>query len=286
MARGMALRHFCLEFLMRRILPFLFLFLSAPAFAQTGLGGIINAEHEFAQKTKETNYVDGFLAYADRNAVWFNPNPRNAFNELTEMANAPDAKKPSALRWYPNFIGVSSSDDFGFDLGAYYIENSDKSGLFFTIWQKDEQGKWHYTLDTGAASFKDITQMPKDGNYIQLKPSSNAPSKNIFDFDEKINDQLSKNAAKDVFVNYSPIILTENMVPSNFGGDKNALISSRPSGVWEFAGVQMSSARDLITTLGKVSKDENVLGYYVRLWQWDGQKYQLIIDIYKPQSEK
>lgn len=282
----MALRHFCLEFLMRRILPFLFLFLSAPAFAQTGLGGIINAEHEFAQKTKETNYADGFLAYADRNAVWFNPNPRNAFNELTEMANAPDAKNPSPLRWYPNFVGVSSSDDFGFDLGAYYIENSDKSGLFFTIWQKDEHGKWRYTLDTGAASFKDISQMPKDGNYIELKPPSYVPSKNIFDFDEKINEQLSKNNAKDVFVNYNPIILTENMVPSNFGGEKNALIASRPFGDWEFSGVQMSNARDLIATFGKVSRDENVLGYYVRLWQWDGQKYQLIIDIYKPQPEK
>jgi len=284
----MALRHFCLEFLMRRVLPFLFLFLSAPAFAQTGLGGIIDTEHEFAQKTKDTNYAEGFLSYADRNAVWFNPNPRNAFNELTEMANSSDSKNPSQLRWYPNFVGISSSDDFGFDLGAYYIENSDKSGLFFTIWQKDDQGKWRYTLDTGAASFSNISQMPKDGNYIQLKPSSNVPSKNIFDFDENINDQLSKTGAKEAFEKFADnktIILTENMPPSNFGGDKNALIASRPSGDWEFSGVQMSSARDLIATFGNVKNGDKALGEYVRLWQWQGNKYQLIIDIYKPRAE-
>ena len=288
MAQSMALRHFCLEFLMRRILPFIFVLISAPAFAQTGLGGIIDTEHQFAQKTKDTNYAEGFLAYADRNAVWFNPNPRNAFNELTEMANAPDAKNPSALRWYPNYIGVSSSDDFGFDLGAYYIENTDKSGLFFTIWQKDDQGKWHYTLDTGAASFNNIAQMPKDNAYSNLEIAQKPPSKNIFDFDEKINAQLSISNAKDVFVNYAndkTIILTENMVPSNFGGDKNALIASRPFGDWEFSGVQMSSTRDLIATFGNVKNAEKPLGEYVRLWQWQGQNYQLIIDIYKPRKE-
>ena len=68
---------------MRRILPFIFVLFSAPAFAQTGLGGIIDTEHQFAQKTKNTNYAEGFLAYADRNAVWFNPNPRNAFNAVS-----------------------------------------------------------------------------------------------------------------------------------------------------------------------------------------------------------
>ncbi len=288
MAQSMALRHFCLEFLMRRILPFIFVLISAPAFAQTGFGGIIDTEHQFAQKTKDTNYAEGFLSYADRNAVWFNPNPRNAFNELTEMANAPDAKNPSALRWYPNYIGVSSSDDFGFDLGAYYIENTDKSGLFFTIWQKDDQGKWHYTLDTGAASFNNIAQMPKDNVYSNLEIAQKPPSKNIFDFDEKINAQLSISNAKDVFANYAndkTIILTENMVPSNFGGDKNALIASRPFGDWEFSGVQMSSTRDLIATFGNVKNAEKPLGEYVRLWQWQGQKYQLIIDIYKPRKE-
>ena len=273
---------------MRRVLPFLFLFLSAPAFAQTGLGGIIDKERQFAKKTKDTNYAEGFLAYADRNAVWFNPNPRNAFNELTDMVNNTTTKVPSPLRWYPNFIGMSQTQDFAFDLGAWYIENGDKSGLFFTIWQKDEAGNWRYSFDTSAASFTNISQAPKDNNFDYLSIANSSPKTNVFDFDERINEQLSKTPAKDVFTNFAndkTIILTDNMVPSNYGGDKNALIASRPSGDWEFSGVQMSSTRDLIATFGNVKNGEKPLGEYVRLWQWQGNKYQLIIDIYKPRAE-
>ena len=130
--------------------------------------------------------------------------------------------------------------------------------------------------------------MPKDNVYSNLEIAQKPPSKNIFDFDEKINAQLSISNAKDVFANYAndkTIILTENMVPSNFGGDKNALIASRPFGDWEFSGVQMSSARDLIATFGNVKNAEKPLGEYVRLWHWQGQKYQLIIDNYKQRKE-
>lgn len=255
--------------------------------AQGRFDEIIRAELAFDAKTKATNFAEGFLAFADENAVWFNPGPKKAFEELSEMATKPESKTPNTLRWFPHFMGLAKSGDFGFDLGLWYKEDSDKVGQFFTIWQKDENGKWLYTLDVGAGTLKNKAQLPPDKDYSYLSKSNAAPKGNIFDFDETLNNQLSQNSAPiayEKYLNSQTIILSEDEIGSNFGGDKIALINTRPNGDWQFSGVQMAKSRDLIATFGNVAKDDVVLGYYIRLWQWQGAKYQLLIDIYRPQK--
>lgn len=58
------------------------------------------------------------------------------------------------LSWKPDFIDVASSGDLGYTYGKYHFKGMrldstrfEVSGIFHSVWKKDENGQWKFVYD-------------------------------------------------------------------------------------------------------------------------------------------
>jgi ketosteroid isomerase-like protein len=126
--------------------------LALPAAARAdGFTDMIAAERAFAADALARNMRDAFLAAAADDGVIFADGPHNAKAFWT-------AKTPNKTRleWAPEAGEVAASGDLGYTYGPWLLtpEGADKpaaAGHFFTVWQKQPDGTWHWVADKGIA---------------------------------------------------------------------------------------------------------------------------------------
>lgn len=270
-------------------------------------GQVAKAERDFAADTRATGYHRGFLAWAAPDAIGFFPQAANYHDRLTAaLAADPSlADKPTALRWWPFYVGVSQSGDLAYDLGAWRIEGGDGAGWFFTMWRRQGDGSWKWVLDNGAGSGT-AADVPPDGRMIWESASdSSAPSVDEgLGQDDAFNARLAASPAEAVFLPLRDTAIASPDVPPYIPGntattkdglpddkadsDRRATaVAARPAPgqAWTRDGSGASSAGDMVYTWGHASAaDGSFLGHYIRVWKKLGpaaDSWQLLVDDYQ-----
>lgn len=116
---------------------------------------VLKTEKDFEKLVSEKGIAEGFYQFADAKAVIKrehdtliigNENIRNYYSN-------PKFTKVS-VEWTPDFIEVSKDGEMAFTYGKYIWNVKDSlgkisssTGIFHTVWKKQENGSWKYVWD-------------------------------------------------------------------------------------------------------------------------------------------
>ena len=114
---------------------------------------ILQVDREFSASSVKDGWKSAFLKYAHPDVVILRDNSMpivgdSAFTE--QLGDTTDLRY--VLSWKPLSGKISNSGDLGFTYGVYHKENTDgttSEGTYVTIWHKDKNGQWKFTLDSG-----------------------------------------------------------------------------------------------------------------------------------------
>jgi ketosteroid isomerase-like protein len=116
---------------------------------------VIQTEKEFAALAKKSGIRDAFYYFADEIAVIKRGNDTliTGKENIREFYQNPKFKNFD-LSWAPDFADVSEDGTLGYTYGKYILkikdENGDTSeytGVFHTVWKRQENGSWKYVWD-------------------------------------------------------------------------------------------------------------------------------------------
>lgn len=252
---------------------------------------VFKVEEAFDAYTAEHGITEGFHAYSTLDAIAFRPEAVRIHDRLGDAITKGEGGKdaPSKLRWRPYRIVVAASGDMAWDMGPWIIEGTDRAGWFFTIWQKQADGRWLWSLDTGAGPAP-AGKLPPAGaretlSFMHAGPADPDPANSVAKRDAELNAALSAKPAADAYKSFSIPDMTYfggGTVPSTDRKAVKALLGARPQqGVtWTTIGKGQSAAGDMVYTYGHVTDAAGAyLGHYVRVWT-PISGWQVSVDIY------
>ena len=300
--------------------------LALPGLAQAGptrpdpnatVQAVMQAERDFAAYTKVHGYTKGFLDWSAPDAITFQPQAVRIHDKLAAALAADPtlADKPTQLRWAPFYAGSASTGDVAFDLGPWTVEGGDRAGWFFTIWQKQADGSWRWTVDGGAGS-DTPGNLPAPDKDLKLISNVDYTIPNGLNEgtaqDDSFNAALGKIPAADAFAalrGHQTTIASDGVPPYISGyfpypeGDgsppappgandkaaatKTAALAARPAPglTWSRDGQGAARSGDFVYTYGHANAaDGSYVGHYVRVWQKltpDPGNWVLVVDVFQ-----
>ncbi len=116
---------------------------------------IINTEKAFEKMANDKGIAEAFNYFADQNAVILrNNNLIKGKNNIYHSIKTNDSYKHATLQWDPDFVEVSKDGTLAYTYGEYIFEYYDKNntkqtstGIYHTVWKKQEDGSWKYVWD-------------------------------------------------------------------------------------------------------------------------------------------
>jgi ketosteroid isomerase-like protein len=114
---------------------------------------LVQNEYDFAAAVAKQGIRDGFLQYLDKQAIGFDPTPKNAYDTYSAAKPGSSASK---LTWYPSWALLGSSGDFGVDTGpwtATWVKDGKpgkSQGEWLTVWMRNKDGEWKVLFDSGS----------------------------------------------------------------------------------------------------------------------------------------
>lgn len=240
-------------------------------------------ERDFDAFTHVHGYAKGFFQYSTPDAVNFHPEAFAIHAKLAEDLKTDSSDKPSKLRWGPHWVGMAGSRDMAWDLGPWWVEGTDKTGWFFTVWQRQADGTWLWVLDGGAGP-DTPGHLPKPANNVRsfnigVSPTPETSAGEASGLDDKYNTALATSTAPaayntlgwslpDIVAGDSGPPATSQLPAPKADTDRNAMLATRPAGLtWTRDGQGGSSGGDMVYTYGHASAaDGTFKGHYVRVW--------------------
>lgn len=255
---------------------------------------VFKAEQDFDACTAEHGITVGFHAYSTPDAIGFRPEAMRIHERLSEEIAKGEGGKdaPSKLRWRPYRVAVAASGDMAWDMGPWTIAGTDRAGWFFTIWQKQANGRWLWPLDTGAGAAP-ANKLPPVGaretfSYGRTSAVDPTAAASAAARDADLNTALGAHPATEVYKDFligDMTFVGGGEAPVTGKKDVAALLGKRPQSlVWGADGNGQSTAGDMVYTYGHVTDASGAhQGHYVRVWSRFGKKptdWKLTVDIY------
>ncbi len=112
---------------------------------------------DFSNLSKAKGMRIAFLEYAAENSVLLKPfmMPVVGYDNVKKFLEDGD-DSGFTLTWSPLYGDVSASGELGYTYGIYEMLTKDETGkdvvrkgTYVSIWKKNSDGKWKFTLDTG-----------------------------------------------------------------------------------------------------------------------------------------
>ena len=255
---------------------------------------VVAAEKGFDAETQVHGYTKGFFDWSAPDAVAFHPQALRIHEALGAKLKADPSEKdaPSKLRWAPYRVETAASNDLAFDLGTWTVEGEKDAGWFFTVWKKQKNGKWLWTLDTGAGT-ADPDHLPVTPLAAGPKPPGHAKDNeaktSTATLDTSINQMMSATSPADTLtggkygmLDPKVVVLSGDRPPADTPDDITAALKARPTGAtWTADGGDASASGDFAYTWGHVAAaDGTYLGHYVRVWVKRGPDWTILADLY------
>jgi len=113
---------------------------------------LIEADIAFSDYSAKNGYHKAFIEYADDSVVLLKPGrmPIIGKQSLIEIYQE-RSDSGLILTWKPEKAILAASGDLGYTYGfwTFIAQNDTSRGSYLSIWKKQADGKWKYSLDTG-----------------------------------------------------------------------------------------------------------------------------------------
>ena len=271
---------------------------------------LVSSELSFAQRCREVGVRASFMEYFADDGIAFKPEP---FRYTETVKKLPPQSNPKAiqLEWEPHVAGIAASGELGFTTGPSVrtdltaVDKPKSYGQFFSVWKKQEGGKWRVVVDIG-------TQMPSQSSSLgqpckePITPTWHQTSEGhsadvrrsaIMKLEREFGEACVAEGTLKAYIsrvedntrlhrqNQLPIV-GRVAIEAHFGKEPPVLS-------WSPMGSDVSLADDLGYTYGSyeiknlpdVSAIEH--GYYLHLWKKNADgEWKLIADITSPLDEE
>ena len=246
---------------------------------------VIAAERAFAARAAEVGVAQSFLDNMRDDAIVFAPDPVKA---KSVYGGRPPEKTPekggALLAWWPNFAGIARSGDLGFTTGPAEV-NGKRTVHYFTVWQKQADGRWKWVYDGGADS--DPSKAPGPDAPVQAMPPGDAAPLSASVAMGQVRTaeaELAARAATDAAGAYKPVLVADariqgsSLAPATTPDAvaKELVIRARTIAFSPLGG-GASKAGDLAWTYGD-ARWTGGRGHYVRIWQRRAGAWKIVFD--------
>ena len=265
----------------------LLLLLCAPIYgiSQTTIDGLVTAERSFAAHAVSHGMKPAFLQFADSNGIMFDKGkPVNAIQIWNAREN-----RPGILNWYPDYVEIAASHDFGYTTGPWTFQPNSVSdsvvarGRFITVWHVAPNGEWKFLVDLG------VSNIPASRVSILQKveitdPTSQAGT--LADLKETENNFImsTKQSVKDAYTRFmsNQVILNRNNVaPARSASEiQNLLDNSTQPIQFNVAGAGIASSGDLGYVYGTTSLNDKTENY-LHIWRKEKDGWKLALEVLK-----
>lgn len=120
---------------------------------EEALDEMVAADRAFSDSSAKLGMKKAFLEFMADDAVLLRPGylPIVEGDVVKFLTSQEDTS--FVMTWTPKGGQLSKSNDLGYTYGVYEIKlkatDSVLNGTYISIWQKKENGKWKFVLDTG-----------------------------------------------------------------------------------------------------------------------------------------
>jgi len=255
------------------------------SYSQSNINGLIAAEKSFAAYAIANNTKDAFLKNIDSTAVYLDKDG-NSINGFEHWSKA--EKSSAKLNWMPEYAEISSSGDFGYTTGPWYLYQKLLSGKpaarghFITIWHLNNNNEWKFLLDLGVSYQSSST--PKTtaavGTKVNRKSVDNTPV-DIVSIDKAFIQLFlqSPSTAYRKYLSKNARLNKSDVLPAVNTTNKNRYITSIPAGLtFSPLGSFTSHANDLSVVYGNTiinGKKEP----YLRIWRKEKHGWKIALEV-------
>lgn len=303
---------------MKKALPFLLLLCTVAATTaaaaalalgqksvrNTDLDAMINAERAFARMAAERGTRDAFLAFMTDDSIVFAPGPVNG-----RKSWEPRPKRPGLLSWEPSYADMSEAGDMGYDMGPWEFrpkgadDNPAAFGHFMTIWKKQPDGTFKWTLDLGISHPQPTSPQTLSFSNVKSKGTKNASVAEIeagrgqiMSLEREFSKASVDKGTLKAYLAYASDevrLLHEGKFPFTGRQAARAALEARMGKMsWKAEGSDVSSSLDVGYTYGSYDfksadgkGDEQ--GYYVHVWKrYEDGKWRMVIEVLNPLPKK
>ena len=298
---------------MKLILPVFLLLtaLGAMSFPQNEttrpeLDSLVQAERSFSRTCVAKGLRVAFIEFFADDGIRFLPDPVNA-QENFRQHPAPPGPQTFTLSWEPVFADVSLAGDLGFTTGPYLVtDNSKKNppgyGYYFSVWRKQNDGRWKVLLDYGTDSPAPANSdnSPRFKSAISTgwkRSTAKAQSDDSIALTDLDRETSTMSASQGITETYRHYLLNDSrlhraqLMPLV---EKISILNFLDQQQWTkvsfepiAAGVAQSG--DLGYSYGQYSLRKKTAasalekGYYARIWKRDGKgNWKIAMDVAKP----
>lgn len=117
-------------------------------------GVLLQVDRDFSAMSVKEGMFNAFLYFVDEDGVFLRNNsyPSKGKERLRQYYSA-KSDTSFILSWEPVFEKISESGDIGYTYGIWTntqkVSGEISKGTYVTIWKKQDDGSWKFTLDTG-----------------------------------------------------------------------------------------------------------------------------------------
>lgn len=108
----------------------------------------------FATMARDVGINEAFISFADASAVIDRNNVLISGIDSIKAHFSSPTPAGTKLEWEPDFVDASTSGDLGYTYGKFIYTRLDSAGkevkitgVFHTVWKKQEDGSWKYVWD-------------------------------------------------------------------------------------------------------------------------------------------
>ena len=259
------------------------------------LKSLIESERSFAKLSVEKGVQASFLTWFADDGINFQPQPTN-LKESWGSRPVPKDPPPVVLNWAPIYGDISISGDLGYSTGPFIIEDHSpqrrptQHGLFFSIWKKQADDSWKVVVDLGVQL---------DGQFASLdaeyQPASAASPRNLLPHGDARAKMIE---AEKSFWLASKTVSAEKAWKDRLSSDariyrpkETPVIGAEALQSWikqqtgritgQTLKSDLAASGDLGYTIGSYElHDQNIAGYYVRVWKLDrNARWRIAFDV-------
>jgi ketosteroid isomerase-like protein len=119
-------------------------------------GEIIKADKEMSDLAMKEGFHKALLLYADDSVVKPQENELPVIGKTNLEKYWQDKADTKDITWIPFKAEAAASGDIGYSLGnwKYAAKDTTMYGFYYTIWKKQKDGAWKFTVDGGNNSPK------------------------------------------------------------------------------------------------------------------------------------
>ncbi len=260
------------------------------------LESLANAEKAFAAEAVEKGFRDSFINNFADDGIGFGPHPERTREKLQASPPPPPGPRKVIFNWAPMLVDLSAAGDLGYTTGPLiYLDQAPnprppQHGIYFSVWQKQADGKWKVAIDMGCSTPAAVgaidtafTEAKWDGMASQAQ-ATKLSGPDYMEIDGQLSAAIAKNGMSQGYKEFAAPafrVHRNGIQPITREADLDAFFAKEGKKLeYKTIGGKVAASRDLAFTYGSVNEAGKITGYYVHVWRKDTKAHwRLVADI-------